>query len=55
MEDGLFSFARLRGEGMASLDFDLRPKSGPFKDGPYQLRLFMNGVLVVVLNWTVGG
>lgn len=54
MMDGLFSFAPLRGEGTASLDFDLRPKSGPFKDGPYQLKLFMNDILVAVLNWTVG-
>lgn len=54
MTDGLFSFARLQGEAVASLDFDLRPKSGPFKDGPYQLRLFMNEILVAVLNWTVG-
>jgi hypothetical protein len=55
MEDGYFSFARLQGEGVASLDFDLRPRLGPFTDGPYQLKLFMNGILVVVLNWTIGG
>jgi hypothetical protein len=55
MTDGLFSFARLRGEGVSSLDFDLRPKSGPFKDGPYQLQLYMNEIRVAVLNWTVGG
>ena len=54
MTDGLFSFARLRGEAVASLDFDLRPESGPFKDGPYRLRLFMDEILVAVLNWTVG-
>lgn len=54
MTDGLFSFARLQGEAVASLDFDLRPTSGPFKDGPYRLRLFMNEILVAVLNWTVG-
>lgn len=54
MTDGLFSFARLQSEAIASLDFDLRPESGPFKDGPYRLRLFMNEILVAVLNWTVG-
>jgi hypothetical protein len=54
LEDGYFSFARLRGEGVASLDFDLRPRRGSFKDGPHQLKLFMNGILVVVLNWTIG-
>jgi hypothetical protein len=48
--DGLFSFARLQGEAVASLDFDLRPT----RDGPYRLRLFMNEILVAVLNWTVG-
>ena len=45
MTDGLFSFARLQGEAVASLDFDLRPQSGPFKDGPYRLRLFMQDIL----------
>lgn len=54
MSEGLFSFARLPREGVASLDFDLRPKSGLFKDGPYQLKLFMNDILVAILNWTVG-
>ena len=54
MTDGLFSFARLQGQAVASLDFDLRPKGGPFKDGPYRLRLFMEEILVAVLNWTVG-
>lgn len=54
MSEGLFSFARLKGEAVASLDFDLRPRAGPFKNGAYQLRLFMNDVLVAVLNWSVG-
>ena len=54
MSEGLFSFARLAREGVASLDFDLRPKAGPFKNGPYQLKLFMNNILVAVLNWSVG-
>ena len=54
MTDGLFSFARLQGEAVASLDFELQPTTGVFKDGPYRLRLFMEEILVAVLNWTVG-
>ena len=55
MVDGLFSFARLARENVATLDFDLRPKGGRFNDGPYQLKLFMNEIPVPVLNWSVGG
>ena len=54
MSEGLFSFTRLTREAVASLDFDLRPKAGPFKNGPYQLKLFMNNILVAVLNCSVG-
>jgi hypothetical protein len=52
--DGLFSFARLEREGVSSMELDLLPKHGVFADGPYQLKLFMNEILVAVLNWTVG-
>ena len=55
MVDGLFSFARLARENVATLDFDLRPKGGRFNDGSYQLKLFMNEIPVPVLNWSVGG
>jgi hypothetical protein len=52
--DGLVTMARLATLGVASLEFDLIPKSGVFADGPYQLRLFMNDAPVAVLNWSVG-
>ncbi len=52
--DGLFSFARLEQEGVSSMDLDLLPKRGVFSDGPYQLTLYMNDVLVAVLNWSIG-
>jgi hypothetical protein len=54
MNDGLFSFARLEREGVASMELDLLPKLGIFPDGPYQLELFMNEILVAILNWAVG-
>ena len=54
MADGFFSFARLEKEGVSSMELDLVPKRGVFDDGPYQLRLFMNDILVAVLNWSVG-
>jgi hypothetical protein len=52
--DGFFSFARLEREGVSSMELDLLPKHGIFADGPYQLKLFMNEILVAVLNWEVG-
>jgi hypothetical protein len=54
MNDGLFSFARLDREGVASMELDLLPRHGVFPDGPYQLKLFMNETLVAILNWAVG-
>lgn len=54
MADGFFSFARLEREGVSSMELDLFPKRGTFADGPYQLKLFMNDILVAVLNWSVG-
>jgi hypothetical protein len=54
MSDGMFSFARLEQEGVASMELDLIPKNGVFADGPYQLKLYMNDVPVAILNWTVG-
>lgn len=55
MADGLVSIVRLATLGVASMEFDLRPRSGPFPDGPYQLRLSMNEQPLAVLNWSVGG
>lgn len=55
MNDGLFSFARLAREEVASMRLDLLPRRAPFLDGPYQLKLFMDEILVAVLNWSVGG
>jgi hypothetical protein len=52
--DGMFSFARLEHEGVSSMELDLLPKNGAFADGPYQLELYMNDVLVAILNWSVG-
>jgi hypothetical protein len=54
MDDGLFSFAQLPKEGQASMQLDLRPKSGRYNDGPYQLKLFMDERLIAILNWSVG-
>lgn len=51
--DGLFSFARLEQEGVASMQLDLAPAKGVFADGPYQLKLYMNDLLVAILNWSV--
>jgi hypothetical protein len=51
--DGLFSFARLEREGVSSMDLDLVPKRGVYADGPYQLKLYMNDILVAILNWQV--
>jgi len=53
INDGLFSFARLEHESISSMQLDLIPKAGTYADGPYQLKLFMNEVLVAVLNWTI--
>lgn len=55
MADGFVSIVRLATQGVASMEFDLRPKNGPFPDGPYQLRLSMNEQPLAVLNWSVGG
>jgi len=33
----------------------LDPESGTFPDGPYQLKLMMDGQTVAILNWSVGG
>jgi hypothetical protein len=52
--DGMFSFARLEQESVSSMQLDLAPRSGLFADGPYQLRLYMNDLLVAILNWSVG-
>lgn len=54
MDDGLFSFAQLPREAVASMQLDLRPKSGVFPDGPYQLKLFMDERPIAILNWSVG-
>jgi hypothetical protein len=54
MSDGLFSFSERPREGVASMEFDLRPKIGQFADGPYQLKLFMDDRLIAILNWSVG-
>jgi hypothetical protein len=54
INDGLFSFARLELEDVASMQLDLIPKAGVFADGPYQLKLYMNDLLVAILNWTIG-
>jgi hypothetical protein len=54
MAEGLVSIVRLTTLGVASMEFDLQPKSGSFPDGPYQLKLFMNGAPVAILNWSVG-
>jgi hypothetical protein len=54
MAEGLFTFSKLEREGVASMELDLVPKRGVFADGPYQLKLFMNDILVAVLNWSVG-
>lgn len=54
MDEGLFTFAPLASEGVASMELDLRPKSGVFSDGAYQLKLFMDERLIAVLNWSVG-
>jgi hypothetical protein len=52
--DGMFSFARLEQEGVSSMQLDLAPRSGAFADGPHQLKLYMNDLLVAILNWSVG-
>jgi hypothetical protein len=52
--DGLFSFARLEQEGVASMQIDLAPAKGVYADGSYQLKLYMNELLVAILNWSVG-
>jgi hypothetical protein len=54
IKDGFFSFARLEQEGVSSMQLDLAPASGRFPDGPYQLKLYMNDLLVAILNWSVG-
>jgi hypothetical protein len=54
MADALVSITRLTTIDAASVDFDLRPADGPFPDGPYQLRLFMEESLVAMLNWSIG-
>ena len=54
ISDGMFSFARLEQEGVASMELDLVPKNGAYADGPYQLKLYMNDLLVAILNWSVG-
>ena len=54
IRDGFFSVARLEQESVSSMQLDLVPNSSPYADGPYQLKLYMNDVLVAVLNWTVG-
>ena len=54
MDEGFFSFARLEREGVSSMELDLVPKRGVYADGPHRLELFMNDVLVAVLNWTIG-
>jgi hypothetical protein len=54
ISDGFFSFARLDQESVSSMQLDLVPKSRPYADGHYQLKLYMNDVLVAVLNWTIG-
>jgi hypothetical protein len=54
MQDGLFSAARLEQEGVSSMELDLIPKRGPFADGPYRLKLFMNDMQVAELNWSIG-
>jgi hypothetical protein len=52
--EGLVTIDHLSSLGVASMEFDLVPKSGAFADGPYQLRLFMNDAPVALLNWSVG-
>ena len=52
--DGLVTIDRLESLGVASMEFDLIPRSGVFADGRYQLRLFMNEAPVALLNWSVG-
>jgi hypothetical protein len=54
IRDGFFSFARLEQERVSSMQLDLVPNSRPYADGPYQLKLYMNDLLVAVLNWSVG-
>jgi hypothetical protein len=54
-DDGLVTMGWLTTQGVASMDFELFPREGPFPDGPYQTRVFMNDVEVAVLNWSVGG
>jgi hypothetical protein len=54
MSEGLFSVAKLAGENVDSMQLDLIPRHPPFANGPYQLKLSMDDVLVVVLNWSVG-
>jgi hypothetical protein len=54
MAEGLFSVATLAAENVDSMQLDLAPRRPPFPDGPYQLRLTMDDVLVLVLNWSVG-
>ena len=53
INDGLFSFSRLEHESISSMQLDLIPKAGAYADGPYQLKLFMNELLVAILNWSV--
>jgi hypothetical protein len=54
ISDSLLSFARLERERVSSMQLDLVPKSRSYADGPYQLKLYRNDVLVAVLNWSVG-
>lgn len=41
--------------GAFEMPLGCEPKSGPFPDGDYQTRVFLNDKLVGVLNWSVGG
>ena len=34
--------------------YGLEPETGKFTDGPYQLKLLMNGKVIALVNWTVG-
>ncbi|MBI4520727.1 MAG: hypothetical protein HY701_07800 [Gemmatimonadetes bacterium] len=54
-DEGLVTINWMRTLEVASMDFELFPREGPFPDGPYRLRLFMNDVEVAILNWSVGG
>jgi hypothetical protein len=54
MDEGFFTFSKLEREKVASMELDLIPRRGVFGDGPYQLTLFMNDILVAVLNWSIG-